>query len=122
MLLGIRTAPKEDLGCSSAELVYGAPLTVPGDFIPNSTSAKSSIGSHLRHLREQVRTLAPIPTSRHGVSPTNVPQCLQKTKFVFIRRDAIHTSLQRPYQGPFKVIQQVPKPSLLMSVASKRQS
>ncbi|KAI0241039.1 hypothetical protein LSAT2_002963, partial [Lamellibrachia satsuma] len=34
VLLGIRTAPKEDLGCSSAELVYGAPLTVPGDFIP----------------------------------------------------------------------------------------
>ena len=33
VLLGIRTAPKEDLGCSSAEMVYGAPLTVPGDFI-----------------------------------------------------------------------------------------
>jgi transposase InsO family protein len=26
-IVGIRTAPKEDLGCSSAELVYGAPLT-----------------------------------------------------------------------------------------------
>ena len=33
MLLGIRTAPKEDFGCSAAEMVYGAPLTVPGDFI-----------------------------------------------------------------------------------------
>eukprot|EP00731_Ephydatia_muelleri_P031013 Em0022g527a len=30
VLLGIRTAPKDDLGCSLAELVYGAPLTVPG--------------------------------------------------------------------------------------------
>jgi len=33
ILLGIRTASKEDLHCSSAELVYGAPLTVPGDFV-----------------------------------------------------------------------------------------
>ncbi len=30
--VGIRTASKEDLGVSSAELVYGSPLTVPGDF------------------------------------------------------------------------------------------
>ena len=36
VLLGIRTAPKEDLGCSSAELVYGATLSVPGDFISNT--------------------------------------------------------------------------------------
>ncbi len=28
VLLGIRTAPKEDLGCSTAELVYGAPLSL----------------------------------------------------------------------------------------------
>ena len=35
VLLGIRTAPKEDLGCSSAELVYRSPLTIPGDFIAN---------------------------------------------------------------------------------------
>ena len=30
VLLGIRTAPKEDLGCSTAELVYGSPLQFPG--------------------------------------------------------------------------------------------
>ena len=33
VLLGIWTAPKEDLGYSSAEMVYGVPRTVPGDFI-----------------------------------------------------------------------------------------
>ena len=33
VLLGIRTAPKDDLRCSSAELLYGAPVTVPSDFI-----------------------------------------------------------------------------------------
>ena len=33
ILLGIRTAPKDELQSSSAELVYGSLLTVPGDFI-----------------------------------------------------------------------------------------
>ena len=37
ILLGIRTAPKEDIGVPSAELVYGSPLTVPGDFLAKST-------------------------------------------------------------------------------------
>ena len=30
--LGIRTVPKDDLHCLSAELVYGSPLLVPGEF------------------------------------------------------------------------------------------
>ncbi|GFR97207.1 Pol polyprotein [Elysia marginata] len=35
VLLGLRIAPKEVLGYSSAELVYGEPLTVPGEFTPS---------------------------------------------------------------------------------------
>ena len=35
MLLGIQIAPKEDLGYSLVELVYGTPLMVPGNFISN---------------------------------------------------------------------------------------
>ena len=59
VLLGIRTAPKEDFGCSSVELVYGVPLTVPGDFITeHGTSAE---GFQRQRLRDQVRLLAPIP-------------------------------------------------------------
>jgi hypothetical protein len=55
VLLGIRTAPKEDLGCSSAEIVYGAPLTVPGDFVPSCVHAHLDVPLHLRQLRDQVR-------------------------------------------------------------------
>ena len=35
VLLGLRTCLKEDLKCSPAELVYGAPLRVPGEFLEN---------------------------------------------------------------------------------------
>ncbi|CAF98772.1 unnamed protein product [Tetraodon nigroviridis] len=36
VMLGLRSAPKEDLGASPAELVLGQPLRVPGEFLPES--------------------------------------------------------------------------------------
>ena len=42
VLLGIRTAPNEDLNCSSSELVYGTPLSVPGNFWPSTAATSSS--------------------------------------------------------------------------------
>ena len=103
VLLGIRTMPKEDLGCSVAELVYGAPLTVPGDFLANYDSSPDN--SWLQQLRDHVCTMVPIPTSHHGIRPTTLPTNLQRAKFVFIRRDGHRSPLQRPYEGPFKVIE-----------------
>ena len=35
VLLGLRTRLKEDLRCSPAELVCGAPLRVSGEFLEN---------------------------------------------------------------------------------------
>ena len=105
MLLGIRTVPKEELGCSSAEVVYCTPLTVPGDFLPSMADTHDDISLCLRQLRDHVRSLIAIPTSCHGTMPSSVPQTLQQAKFVFICRDAHRKPLQRPYEGPFKVIQ-----------------
>ncbi|KAL5474882.1 hypothetical protein EMCRGX_G026906 [Ephydatia muelleri] len=104
VLLGICTAPKEDLGCSSAELVYGAPVTVPGEFFPAHTSQPNH-NSELQRLREQVQALVPIPTSHHGITPISIPPDLQHSQYVFIRRDSHRMPLQRPYEGPFKVLQ-----------------
>ena len=104
VLLGIRTAPKEDLGWSSAEMVYGAPLTVPGDFFVSHNSQPEH-HSQLQQLRDQVRMQVPMPTSKHGVVPSSMPPNLKQSQFVFVSRDAHRTPFQRPYEGPFKVIQ-----------------
>lgn len=103
VLLGLRTAPKEDLDTSSAELVYGAPLTVPGDFLANPTSVPSP-ASLLSGVRDKVRNLVPLPTSRHGNFPPSVPPELSHSKFVFVRR-GFKSPLHCPYEGPFKVLQ-----------------
>ena len=79
VLLGIRTAPKDDLGCS-LELAYGAPVTVPGDFLLFT-------GSHD----------VPMPTSRNGVAPSSMPSNMKQSLYVFVRRDAYCTPLHRPH-------------------------
>ncbi|XP_072133508.1 protein NYNRIN-like isoform X1 [Mobula birostris] len=77
VLLGIRSAPKEDLHTSSAKLVYGAPLVVPGEFIPAPRGQEEEPTAVLDRLRERLSNLAPIPTSQHGQSPICVPKDLQ---------------------------------------------
>ena len=103
MLLGIRTAPKEDLNSSSAELVYGAPLTVPGDFIANPGEPREP-AVFLPQLRARVGGLAPVPTAHHGTERTSLPAMLNNSRFVFLRRDAHRTPLERPYEGQFRVL------------------
>ena len=36
VLLGVRMAFKEDIGCTTAELVYGSTLRLPGEFFNQS--------------------------------------------------------------------------------------
>ncbi|KAK3734969.1 hypothetical protein RRG08_038991 [Elysia crispata] len=105
VLLGLRTVPKEDLDTSSAELVYGEPLTVPGEFV-NPNSRLHSSNNLFHSLAER---FAPIPTSHHGLSTPSIPPSLKNTRFVFVRRDCHRGPLQRPYDGPYRVITPGPK-------------
>ncbi|XP_055502384.1 protein NYNRIN-like [Leucoraja erinacea] len=105
VMLGIRTAPKEDLASSSAELVYGSTLTVPGEFVPSAPEQQETPSSTLQRLRERVGRLAPVPTSRHGTFRPHVPMALTDCPYVFLRRDAHRTPLHRPYEGPFRVLE-----------------
>jgi len=104
VLLGIRTTPKEDLGTSSAELVFGTPLTVPGDFLaPSPTDPEPS--AELRELRSAVDNLRPVPTSAHCQPTTHVPRSLNSAPYVFIRQDGYRKPLQPPYSGPYQVLE-----------------
>ena len=105
VLLGLRTVPKEDLDTSSAELVYGEPLTVPGEFV-NPNSRLHSSNNLFHSLAER---FAPIPTSHHGLSTPSIPPSLKNARFVFVRRDCHRGPLQRPYDGPYPVITPGPK-------------
>ena len=104
VLLGIHTAPKEDLKWSSAEFVFGSPITVPGDFIATPQGVQTS-ANKLSQLRDTVNKFRPIPP---GMANPGL-QCLLTFKtvatYVYVCRDSKHPSLQYPYEGPFLILE-----------------
>ncbi len=60
VLLGIRTALKEDLSCSAAEMVYGTTLRLPGDFFSEPTQEDpSTTVSRLRNAMQRQQFVPP---------------------------------------------------------------
>ncbi|XP_059096788.1 uncharacterized protein LOC131891277 [Tigriopus californicus] len=84
VLLGLRRAWREDSGFSAAELVFGAPLRLPGECL--EPTPRDSTASHplLRHLRDSLRGVAPPPADFHGDPPIHVPQNLATAKYVYM--------------------------------------
>ena len=107
VLLGIRAATKEDLGCTSAELVYGKTLRLPGEFFEKTdrtTDPITDAQTLFPRLRETMRNLRAKQTTQHRHHTSRVPATLLTCTFVFVRRDAHRTPLQCPYDGPFRVL------------------
>lgn len=100
VLLGLSTAPKDDLQCSLAEMVYGEPLRVPGEFVPN-TSAPWSATAQRATLLDAAKAFAPIPISQHGLPPSHVPPSLEKEDYVFVRHGAHQGLLHHLMMGLF---------------------
>ena len=110
VLLGLRSAPKEDLGCAPAELVYGTTIRLPGEFFETSTASHEPAASELlTQLRTTMATLRPKQTSHHRQLSPHVPGELQDCRFVFIRHDAHRKPLQCTYDGPFRVLERATK-------------
>ena len=110
VLLGLRSASKEDLGCAPAELVYGTTIRLPGEFFETSTASHEPAASELlTQLRTTMATLRPKQTSHHRQLSPHVPGELQDCRFVFIRHDAHRKPLQCTYDGPFRVLERATK-------------
>lgn len=105
VLLGMRAALKEDLQSSSAELVYGEPLRLPGEFIaPSAVDKIEDIQNFASVLRSQMAELKPAPASRHSERHVFIHKDLPSATHVFLRDDSVRASLKPPYTGPYKVI------------------
>jgi hypothetical protein len=103
VLLGLRAAPKEDSGISSAELLFGTTLALPGQLV---TAAEPPVADFVRLLR----TVDSLPTRALPEPPPEAPPAaLASADMVYVRRGAAAGPLAPQYTGPFAVIEKRPK-------------
>ena len=95
VLLGIRTAIKEDLKATAAELVYGTGIRLPAEFFLSSEREANS--EFVERLKKQVHDVKPRQVNRHGMRKTFVFKELSTSPYVFLRHDAVRGPSQPPY-------------------------
>ncbi|XP_064475657.1 uncharacterized protein LOC135389550 [Ornithodoros turicata] len=103
MRLGIRAALKPDLGCSSAELVYGSTLRLPADFFVPPQHPPTP-AEYLQRLQRFFASLRPDPTRTDSSRKAHVPQELATATHVFLRTDAVRRALTPPNSGPHTIL------------------
>lgn len=105
-LLGIRSAFKDDIHASTAELVYGEPLKLPGELLSavSNTDHSQNVSDLVIRLRNQMSRLRPTAASRHAKPATFVFKELSTCTHVFLRDDTVRGALQPPYSGPHQVV------------------
>ena len=84
VLLGLRTAPKEDIRALSAELEDCEPLTVTGQFMSTDSLPWVPLD-----IRKHHKLPPPIPTSAHIAPKLFVPDDIIRTKYAFLRHDIV---------------------------------
>ncbi|XP_064475691.1 uncharacterized protein LOC135389585 [Ornithodoros turicata] len=109
VLLGIRTSFKPDLGCTTGDLVYGAPIRLPADVLEASpTLPLLAPADYLSRLRHTMDALRPTPPRSSRVSNAFQHPDLDRCLHVFFRCDGVIKPLQPPYSGPYPVIRRTP--------------
>ena len=105
VMLGIRTAWRTELDKAPCELVFGAPLSVPGSFFSNKVDREALPSTEFVQGLERIMVeLAPTQMAHHATSKPHVPAALDMTDHVFVRTDAVRPPLVRPYTGPYRVL------------------
>jgi len=99
VLLGLRSAPKEDAAVSSAEAVYGTQLVLPGQLHHPDGVAQPTCRVPPLPLRE--RSYPAATRSGSGL--------LDGVEWVYVRRGQHGGPLEQAYVGPYQVLERTDK-------------
>lgn len=106
VLLGLRASLKQDMGTSAAELVYGSPIRLPGEFfIDEDPSPDPQI--FIERLREYMRRVRPRATAHHTKPRAFILKDLSSCTHIFVQVDASKKSFDCPYEGPYEVLERM---------------
>ncbi|XP_072400375.1 uncharacterized protein [Diabrotica undecimpunctata] len=101
VMLSLQNTFKQDIACTASKLVYGTPVSLPGQLLLPSAV--------LQRLRETMGALRPVPTSNHSARTAFVHPDLQTTSHVLVKTDKVKPPLTPPYTGPFRVLERSDK-------------
>lgn len=106
VLLGLRTCYKEDIQASTAELLYGKTLRIPGELFDHEEMPNDPqyFVEPFRRMMQQIR---PTPTAHHIRNKPFVYKDLYTCSHVFLRDDTVKRPLEHPYSGPHKIIKRI---------------
>ena len=121
VMLGIRSTYKQDLQCTSAELVYGTTLRLPGELISNSAETLDP-ATFAGILQKNMRSLQPTPNRTNKTANPFIHKDLAKSTHVFIRNDTVRKPLTPPYNGPFKVIKHNANKTYIIDINGRHDS
>lgn len=104
VLLGIRSAWKEDLQTTAAEILYGERLRIPNEFLTDDGKTYEA-ADYVKELRQMMKHIRPQQVKHHNNRAIFVHRDLATAKQVFVRHDGPKGLLQQPYDGPFPVLE-----------------
>ncbi|CAB0044877.1 unnamed protein product [Trichogramma brassicae] len=102
VMLGLRTRIRLDIDASAAEIVFGTPLRVPGEFF-SPEDAEPDRKAFTSTFRSYMQTVGPVADTHHELTKPFVHQTLQTCTHVFIKAQPIKRALDPPFTGPFKI-------------------
>ncbi|XP_064469728.1 uncharacterized protein LOC135384456 [Ornithodoros turicata] len=108
-LLGVRSAVKQDLSCSSAELVFGTTLRLPSELFHPSAQPSTAAPEYIGRRRHTIAQIRPTDTRVPSNRPHHVSHELATASHVYLRTDATRKSLHPLYSGPHLVLSRSPK-------------
>ena len=86
--------------CTTAELVYGTSLRLPGEFF-SSLLPVSPDENYIARLKQYMNSLKATSPRSSCFGTSFVEKSLMQTSHVFVRRDSVRKLLEQPYDGPF---------------------
>ena len=103
VLLGLRSAPREDSSASAAQAVYGSDLVLPGQFLSAPDPPPQEF---LQDLTRTMSGFSPPPVRHNSatVTPSDLPAALLSAEMVLVRRDGPKPPLSPVYDGPYLVL------------------
>lgn len=108
VLLGLRSAFREDSKCSAADLVFGQQLRIPGEFY-DSVAPNVDRTEFAKALHQMFSSLKASEGTRHSKLRVFMNPRLKDCSHVFVRIDAVRRPLQPPYEGPYEVVKRSDK-------------